>query len=664
MKTITENKVLLELFRNRYQAIANEMAATILHTASTVFIKETGDFAALLLTSKGEVLACPLRRADKRIGMFLAGEAIEVTKDAEEGDVFISNDPEGTKGLATHLSDVYIWKPYFYNGELFGYGLTFCHVADIGGGVPASILPSNNEVFQEGIVIPPMKLFSKGALRRDVINLIERNTRTPKRTLGDFKALVAGLNTTETRMKGMIEKYGFSTIKETMEPLLGYAELQARELVGEIPDGEYSFADYLETIDKGLIRIKLRMRVKGSDIYLDFSETDPQIDAALNLATHSVDGHWNLVRAFIDYFRTLNPNITYNNGLTRPIHLVPPIPKGSLLNPEPTVAFGTRAATFFKVYDIVWGCLAQAVPEKAIACGAGQAGILAMAKMNLISGERQISTVEPVFGGSGARPMKDGIDAVDWIGAYLRNIPVESVEGELPILIEKYILRKDSGGAGKFRGGTGVELSIKMLASGLSATCRCLDRQTFGPWGLKGGREGATGYTAVESNGKKINTGIIDILYFNEGDVLHFGTQGGGGYGDPLDRDPEAVLFDVKEGKESIKKARELYGVVIENDCLNLEKTYKVREEIKKVREELPFFSFSKARLEYEKIWTEEIQDTLNKALYNNFPASYLRPARSEILKGLRQRIEENKPISKEIILSKIAEMKKKLTSP
>ena len=371
-----KDKVLLEILKNRFQAIVNEMGMTVQRTGHTIFIKETADFGSVLVSPEGEIFSAPLNVGVTVLIGTPMGDAIRAIDNYEEGDVIISNDPDSTGAMATHLPDLYLWRPIFFKGELICFAWTFIHCSDIGGKVPGSISPTSFDIFQEGFVIPPTKLFKQGKRNEEFFRIFMKNSRIPEQNWGDIKALVAALSVGAQRMEELIKRYDVVTVNEGINAVLDYAEAQAKEIIREIPSGSYSFHDYMEgqVADLGTIRIALEMHIENEELYLDFSKTDPQVPAAINMPTGNKVGHWMIVPALVKYFKTVNPYLTYNSGMVRPVKLG--IPQGSLLNPEPRAAVGVRAATMFRVFDIICGTLAQAVPEQIPAAGSGQGSIV------------------------------------------------------------------------------------------------------------------------------------------------------------------------------------------------------------------------------------------------------------------------------------------------
>jgi N-methylhydantoinase B len=612
------DKIGLEIMSNRFQAIVDEMAQALFRTAHTVFIKETQDYGAALVSLKGEVFA-----ASRRYGvLMMVGKPMDdaikaMGEDVREGDIFITNDPEATRGMATHLSDVYLWTPVVHEGEVVCYLWTFVHMTDVGGRVSGSIAPSSYELVQEGIRIPPQKLFSEGVLKETFLKTFLANTRSSAQNWGDMKACIAALNTAMRRMREIIARFGAPSVSTSIDDVLNYAEAQSRRVISSVPEGVYRFSDFIEgdVAGLGLLRINLALTVKDGEFHMDFAGTAPEVRAALNLPSFSKNGHWMLVTGIVNWLCTREPSIAYNAGLVRPLKIS--IPRGTIINPEPGAACGARYSTSHKVCDVIIGALAQAVPDQLPATDSGQGGILMVAMPDPETSETRVSVIQPVVGGSGGRPMADGVDGTMVILNFLKNVPTELLEREMPdVLIRRYGLRENSGGPGKFRGGTGSVIEFETHSPFSTVTARNLERYLFPPAGRQGGHPGATGYTLLNPGtpGEK-DIGKIDILHVGIGDVIRMGTQGGGGYGDPLERPAEQVLSDVLDGYVWRSSAEADYGVVISADgLLDTDATLALRERMRAARGGRPLkaIDYGPVREAYNALWPSELHDAIS----------------------------------------------------
>lgn len=641
-----KDKVLLEILKNRFMGIVRELGHLIQTAGHTVFVKETADFGAYLVSPDGEVFMTP-----DDMGVFITigtpmRDAIAAIPDYSPGDICITNDPEGSKGLVTHLPDYFMWKPVFADGRLICYCFSFIHSTDVGGLVPGSVSPTAVDQFQEGVIIPPAKLFRRGEVNQELLDVILANTRVPGQNWGDLQAQISGLNIAEQRFGELLERYGTSTVEEAIEGVLAYSEQQARTIVADIPDGTYSYWDYLEADFGGdfrPIRIKLDLTVAETDLIMDFSGTDPQVPLALNIATYGQNGHNMLVPGLLNYFRSRLPEITYNSGMMRPVTMK--IPQGSLLNPEPRAPSGARQATLFRVPEVIMGALAQAVPDQVPACGCGQGSIMLIAAPELDSGEMKVSIIQPLIGGSGGRPGLDATDGVDFVTGFYRNIPTEILESDMPILVERYGLRDDGGGPGKYRGGLGLDYAVRVTSPAATLTCRGMERMHFRPWGRRGGHPGALGFARLKSpDGTVRDLGKIGVMQLRAGEVLQLGTPCGAGFGDPLDRDPTLVFADVQNGYVSLKSARDHYGVVIDNERVDRSATAATRAELRTTRTSLPDFHPGPERLEFESRFSNEIQDAVNCVVWSH-PAGVRSLMKDLIERQLRDRWDSGEQI-------------------
>ncbi|MGH7313773.1 MAG: hydantoinase B/oxoprolinase family protein, partial [Candidatus Rokuibacteriota bacterium] len=437
------------------------------------------------------------------------------------------------------------------------------------------------------------------------------------------------------RVLDLIDKEGLDSVRAGMAGVLDYAEIQARQVFRTIPDGSYTFADYLEgdVVPGGRpVRIKLDLVARDGALTLDFSQTDPQVRAALNIPTYSQDGHYLIVIGVVNFLRSVNPDITYNSGLVRPVRLV--ASRGSLLNPEPGAPCGARQATFFRVAEVIMGALAQAIPDRIPAAGCGQGSILFVAVPDFATGRSRVSIVQPLVGGSGGRPTMDGTDGVDFNTGFYRNIPTEVLESDMPLVVGRYGLRPDSGGAGAFRGGLGLTYALTVLPPEAVLTSRGMERYFFQPWGREGGRPGANGRTTlVTADGSRTDLGKIDVLRLPPRSTLVVETAGGGGFGDPFDRDPACVLADVLDGLVSSERAGQDYGVAIVGAGVDEAATAQLRRAARPSRQR---FDFGPNRLAHDRDWPDRLQSAINRLTEGLAPAprQYVRARLIEACEG------------------------------
>jgi N-methylhydantoinase B len=618
---MTTDKVLLEVLNNRFTGIVEEMGYIIHRASFTVFVKETWDFDSALVTTDGEIFCYPRNiGVTNMLGMHM-GDAIRCVADYEPGDVIVTNDPHRTRGMCTHLPDIMMFKPLFAGGRLLAFAWCFIHSSDVGGLVPGSISPTAFDTFQEGLSIPPTKLVKAGKLNQELLDLILANCRIPDQNWGDMKALLAALSTCERRMDDVVARYGEDATRAVIPELLHYGERRARAVFEAIPDGGYEFWDYVEgdLFSRYHVRIKVRVDVSGSDIHLDFTGTDPQIRAALNMPTYDKPNQW-LVLGIVNYLRTTDRSLPLNRGILRPVSVT--VPKGSLLNPLPFVATGARHAVGYRVSDSVLGALSQAVPRQIPAAGAGQVAIVLLSHLDPETGQYRVNVLQPMQGGCGARPTKDGIDGVNFSAGSLRNVPTESIELEAPVVVQRYMLT-DETAAGQYRGGAGVVFEFQVNAPNTIITARGMERMHIRPWGRKGGEPGTLGATVLNpGTAEERSAGKIDVLKLGPGETLRIVSPGGGGYGDPFQRDPELVRRDVANGFFAAAEAAARYGVVIDDARVDLEATRRRRSGR---AAPAPEFSFGREREDYERRLPPGVQDAVAAELaaysgsYRNF---------------------------------------------
>lgn len=601
MKT---DKVTLEVMNNYFHAIVADMSHVLRRTAYTTYVKETDDFMPGLATPSGEFFMYPRDTGIVgHIGLHLRVVLEKIGK-LDPGDVVIFNDPYATGGMSTHLPDVHVIKPVFSGDRLVCFTWCFIHSSDIGGMVPASISPGANEIFQEGVRIPPTKLFRQGVVDTAVRDLILLNCRIPDDNWGDLKAMVAALNDGERRVHGMIRKFGEETVCNATEDLLEYAEERARSLIARIPEGTYRFMDYLEddVISDVPIRLIVTMTVKDRGVLLDFTGSDPQVDAAFNLVSGALNPNPFLASGLTSFLITSDPYMPLNGGIVRPVTMI--LPKGSIVNGEFPAPVGVRWATVTRCFDILLGILNQATSGQVPAAGAGQACIVVGAMFDPDRGRPLVNVIEPIQGGSGATREKDGIEAT-YYSASLKNTPIESVEAHVPVVIRRYELVPDSGGPGEHRGGSAMRLQFEVRHPEFTVQARGQERTRLQPWGVAGGRPGQSGKAILDPDtpDEKL-IGKINILKLHTGDVIRIQSPAGGGYGDPYARPVEAVARDVRNGLVSVEHAREAYGVIVDGQGnVDLERTNARRSD----RAPRPDgFDFGERREQLDAIWTPE----------------------------------------------------------
>ncbi len=603
--------VTLEILNNKVAAVAEEMCVTLQRTGRTLYVKETADFACALAGLDGRFFAYPRSIGVSGFVGLECAPTIEAVGDLEPGDVILTNDPYYSHGLATHLPDLQVIAPYFHEDRVVAYGWCFVHCSDIGGRVPSSISPTNHEIYQEGLRIPPVKLMRGGELNGDVALFLNANSRTPDANMGDIRAMLAALDTGGRRIRQIIAQHGTQTLLDAQTELTAYAEKKARDVLGRIPAGTYRFVDYLDddAVSALPVRLSLALTIEAGTIHLDFTGSDPQVAAAMNIPSRGRPHAWLTLR-ILAMIHTLDPTAPLNAGLLRPVSIT--APAGTIVNPDEPAATGVRHAAAIRVNDVLNGALGLALPAVMPAASSGTVIPVVVAEPN-DRGGRNVQVVEPMIGGTGARQGVDGIDGRDSGISNLANNPVETVEAELGIEILRYCLRPDSGGPGQWRGGCGMELSFRILKDGTNVLGRGMERLLFRPWGRNGGRPGLPGSLVVnEGEAGERRLGKIDVLEVGAGDIVTFRTPGAGGWGDPRERDPASVLADVLNGFVTIDGARQNYGVAIAADAVDEAVTLALRAAW---TSEEHVVDFGPERAAWDEVFDAGTVDTLNAHL-------------------------------------------------
>jgi N-methylhydantoinase B len=601
----------LQVFANHTRAAAENMAYTLQRTAHSAFVKETEDFTVMLINRNGDTFGVPMGLGATWYPGLTYTRAIDMVADYKPGDVAFTNDPYSCF-VATHAPDTHLWKPVFYEGEIIAWTGGHIHNTDMGGAVPASLSRALTEIHQEGIRFPPMKLVNEGVFDEDILKIMTTNVRKPDLNIGDIKALVGALNTGERKILAMVEKFGKEAFLEGAEVLLDHAEAQARDILRSMPDGTYVFVDYADedSVEANPCRLKLTMTIRGDEAILDFTGSDPQLGSSLNVPSGGDPRHTMLLVGVYYVLYTINPKILLNTGLTRPFTCI--APQGSVLNPISPAAVGMRSLTCARLRSVIFGAFCQAVPERLPAAPAGNNCIVNVMTTDE-RGRTVIAAVNPVVGGGGGMPHRDGTNGSGADAAYLKNTPIEITETEVPIEFVKYGLAKDSGGAGRWRGGLATEMAFRVFSPGSRITARNRDRSFFRPWGLLGGK--AAGLSDMVLNPGRDDyrrLGNIDTAILQPGDVLEIRSAGGGGRGNPLEREVWRVVRDVDRGYVSAEAAERDYAVVIRDGVADEKATESLRASRSA---SAGHFHYGPEREGYEAQWTPAAYDLLTDIL-------------------------------------------------
>ncbi len=567
---MTIDTVTLNIIHNALTNIASEMALVMLKTSYSTIFNEGLDFTTVLLDRNGDLIA------EKNYTPSMMGAIPHTVKWAVEekgiehfhpGDVLVHNDCY--RG-GCHLPEHMMMRPIYVGDQLMGFAGNIGHVAEIGGKAPGSFAADATDIYQEGLRLPPVKLINRGEYVEDVWRIVLANHRTPRNTWGDFHAMIGSLEIAERRMSELAQRYDPELISQATALLMDYSERRLRAEIADLPDGEYSASMWVE--DDGVtadpFEITVTIVIKGDEIIADFTGTSPQVRGPMNCTVVVVaSAIYNAVFSITDPHST----IPRNSGCYRPITFI--APAGSVVNvvhPGPCVGGNTDLQP--KLIDLLLRAFSKAVPERSAASSGGSSS-------NFLFGG-----VHPETGvyytnyhfdghGTGGTARKDGNDGEITRHSNCRNTPIEVFEGRYPFRTLEYRLQPDSGGPGEHRGGLSTTRTLEVTADEITLSC-LFDRAKIPGWGLFGGHDGGLSELRVKRHGDDAFRSFVDAYHtvspskftnvlLKRGDIVRYVTPGGGGYGDPFLRDPEAVLDDVRNGWVTCTSAREDYGVVI-----------------------------------------------------------------------------------------------------
>jgi len=515
----------LELFKNVFIAVSEEMGAVLGRTALSPNIKERKDYSCSLFNEKGETLAQGSHIPVHLGAMPLSVQAALRTMTFEKGDLVILNDPY--RG-GTHLPDITCISPVFLKRKLSFFVANRAHHSDVGGMTPGS-MPLATELFQEGLIIPPLKLYARGRMNRDVFDLILSNVRTPDERRGDLLAQIAANEIGRARLEEAVARFGAAKVRLYSALIQDYTEGILRATIEAIPDGTYAFEDLLD--DDGIsdrpIKIGVRLTIRGDRAVVDFSSSSPQTEGGVN-ANFAITSS-----AVLYVFRSLvEEDIPFNTGLMRPLEIVAP-PRSIVNAVFPAACAGGNVETSQRIVDVLLGALAKALPGRIPAASQGTMNNVAFGGYDPGS-DRHFAYYETIGGGMGAGASADGLDGVHTHMTNSLNTPIEALENYLPLRIRRYGLRKGSGGAGLHRGGQGIVREYEFRVP--AALTIMSERRRFAPYGVQGGRPGAKGKNTLITAGRARALGSKVNIKLRPGDVLRIETPGGGGYGRPRGR--------------------------------------------------------------------------------------------------------------------------------
>ncbi|MBM3572484.1 MAG: hydantoinase B/oxoprolinase family protein [Alphaproteobacteria bacterium] len=546
--------VRLELVKNAVGSVVDEMVLTVIRIAYSSIMKDTMDLSSAFCDRLGRMIAQGLSLPLHLGSIPDAMEAV-IAKYGDAlapGDVVVLNDPyQG----GMHLPDIFMFKPIFVDAHLLGYGVLVAHHNDMGGRVPGSSAADSTEIYQEGLRIPILKLYEAGRPNQTLLDMIAINVRIPDVVLGDLQAQYAACRIAERGMQELAARYGVTLLESYFEELLDYSEREARRVIRSIPPGVYRFSDRLD--DDGVtmgqpVEIAVAIEIAGDELTVDLAGTSPQVRGAINSTlSFAKSAVYFAVRSIMEF------DVPNNAGFFRPIHVKAPL--GCLVNPEPPAAVAARGISGFRLIDAMFGAFARAIPGRVRAAGEGGTTSYSF---GCYGADGKFSLFrEAIMGAWGGGERREGIDGVANAAANISNAPVEMVENQAPIRVERYEMVPDSGGPGQWRGGMSVMRQLRFLGHRATLQLRS-DRRDNRPYGLMGGHPGAASNNLLENDGvwSQLPTKFTRPLATNQ--AIRHTTAGGGGYGNPLARDVALVLADLQDGRVTAEAAARDYGVI------------------------------------------------------------------------------------------------------
>ena len=582
-KKVAIDPVTLDIMENALRNARVEMDATLVRTAMSPGIREQGDAFPLIADHTGKMIV-------GQFGSFIGGFLDNYEGTLEDGDMIFLSDPYSVGGAVSHSNDWLVLLPVFKDGRLIAYTSMFGHQSDIGGKVVGSMPINARSIFEEGVRIPPVKIWKKGEYNDDLMKLVMHQTRKPDWCAADLNALIASCRVAARRVVEMAERFGDDVYVSATQELLARNHRAMKMLLSQaVSEEPVSFEDYIcdDGMGFGPYRIKCTMRREGDVVILDFDGTDPQSIASINFYLNE-----NMFKMFFGIYMIMvfDPQILFNDGFYDLIDVR--IPEGSLLKPIFPAALSGRTHALGRIFDILGGLLGQKTPEFLNAAGFSSSPHLFYSGNDQRPGKGNawFQLFQIGFGGIPGRPLGDGPDGHSlWPG--FTNVPNEFLERYFPMIIERYETEPDSGGAGLHRGGNGIHMTYRFLSAGTISIHD--DRWFVPPWGVNGGEPGKRARKILEkASGEQIIIGNkVEDIDVQVDDQLHFITWGGGGWGDALERDPALVAKEITQGLVTPEGARD-YGVVVDaKGVVDAAATEKLRTEMRASRGELLLFN-------------------------------------------------------------------------
>ena len=574
--------ITLDLIENALRNARHEMDAVLFRSAMSPVIREQHDEFPMITDAAGRMI---VGQFGSYIPEMLAEQAFEFAP----GDIILQSDPYKCGGAISHINDWMVLLPVFYQGELIGFSSMFGHMMDVGGPIPCSMPTAATSIYGEGLRIPPIKIYEGGELNRAALDIIMNNTRTPEMNLSDLMAIIAGCRAGERRVIEICERFGADVYARACTALLERTERAMRKLIVQnLPEEPQTFDDFIDDdgCGNGPFRLKLTVWREGEHAFFDWTGTSPQAPGPVNFYLHE-----GMFKMFIGVYMIMvfDPQILFNDGFYDIIHVT--LPKGSLLHPDFPAPLGSRTHALARQFDVLGGALSRNAPEMATAAGYGSSPHFLYSGRD--SEGRAFQLMEILYGGIPGRPVGDGMDGHSWWPLF-ENIPSEYLESYYPMRIDAYRSIPDTGGPGLHRGGNGVEKVYRLLEAGEVSIHD--DRHRSRPWGILGGKPGGCSEKwLVRADGSREQIpSKVDNVRVEPGDRIVFRTAGGGGWGDALERDPAVVRRDVVRGLLTAEAAREGYGVALNGDGKEVDRTAteELRGRLRRERGTLPTFDF------------------------------------------------------------------------
>ncbi len=547
--------ITLDLIENALLNARFEMDSVVTRVALSPVIREQHDEFPMICNPAGQMVV-------GQFGSYIPEIVEQYKNNINEGDIFVWNDPYACKGSISHNNDWCVMMPIFHEGQHVGYSSIFGHMVDTGGKVPGSMPADAYTIWEEGLRVPPVKIYEDGKLNEGVLQIMLNNSRTPDMNRADLMALIAGCRTAAKRVQEICDRFGRDSYLTACDELMSRTREAMRVLISKyIPEEPVTFTDYVDDdgVGNGPFKLHLSIYKKGEVAVIDWTGTDDQAEGPINFHIHE-----GLCKLFFGVYMIMafDPKIMFNEGFYDLFEII--LPEGSLLNPKFPAALSNRLNTHTRFFDCQAGALGQQAPHLSMAAGYGTSPHFIFTGTD--ENGKYFQLMELLFGGVPGRPRDDGLDGHAWWPLFSAT-PIEYIENYYPVIVERYRPVQDAGGAGLHRGGAGIEKVYRVLASGSISIHD--DREVVPPWGINGGLHGGTSSKWVVRAGSEERERVpskTDSLKVEPGDRIIFITAGSGGWGDPLERPIEKVLRDVRDGLVSRQKAERDYGVLIGED--------------------------------------------------------------------------------------------------